>query len=68
MGKAENNTRLGSYVPRSVAGEAYKSYVPAALPPSPALDMDRLYKLSRHLGRRNGAFEMNIVRILKKKL
>ncbi|MGE3769468.1 MAG: Fic family protein [Bdellovibrionales bacterium] len=44
MGKAENNTRLGSYVPRSVAGEAYKSYVPAALPPSPALDMDRLYK------------------------
>lgn len=44
MGKAENNTRLGSYVSRSTAGEAYKSYVPAALPPSPALDMDRLYK------------------------
>lgn len=44
MGKVEKNTRLGSYVPRSVAGEAYKSYVPAALPPSPALDMDRLYK------------------------
>lgn len=44
MGNAENNTRLGSYVPRSVAGEAYKAYVPAALPPSPALDMDRLYK------------------------
>ncbi len=44
VGNAENNTRLGSYVPRSVAGEAYKAYVPAALPPSPALDMDRLYK------------------------
>lgn len=44
MGKAENNTRLGSYVSRSVAGEAYKAYVPAALPPSPVLDMDRLYK------------------------
>ncbi len=44
MGKVEKNTRLGSYVPRSAAGEAYKSYVPAALPPSPALDMDRLYK------------------------
>jgi len=44
VGKVEKNTRLGSYVPRSAAGEAYKSYVPAALPPSPALDMDRLYK------------------------
>lgn len=44
MNKAENNNRLGSYIPGSVAGEAYKAYVPAALPPSPSLDMDRLYK------------------------
>lgn len=44
MAKAETNTRLGSYVARSTAGEAYKVYVPANLPPQPPLDMDRLYK------------------------
>jgi Fic family protein len=38
------NTRLGTYVSRSTAGEAYKSVVPTALPPQPPLDMDRLYK------------------------
>lgn len=44
MSKAETNTRLGSYVSRSVAGEAYQSYIPAPLPPMPSIDMDRLYK------------------------
>lgn len=44
MAKAETNTRLGSYIARSTAGEAYKVYVPANLPPQPPLDMDRLYK------------------------
>jgi Fic family protein len=39
-----SNTRLGTYVSRSTAGEAYKSFVPTALPPQPPLDMDRLYK------------------------
>ena len=44
MAKDAANTRLGTYVSRSTAGEAYKSYVPAALPPEPPVDMDRLYK------------------------
>ena len=38
------NTRLGSYISRSIAGEVYQAYVPAPLPPLPALDMGRLYK------------------------
>ncbi|MFM7622786.1 MAG: Fic family protein, partial [Alphaproteobacteria bacterium] len=41
--KAEN-TRLGTYVLRSIAGEDFKAFVPTALPPQPPLDMDRLYK------------------------
>jgi Fic family protein len=44
MAKAPTNTRLGSYLSRSTAGEAYKAFVPAKLPPPPPLDMDRLYK------------------------
>lgn len=44
MNQDKNNTRLGVHINRSVAGEAYKSYVPSPLPPSPDLDMDRLYK------------------------
>ncbi len=44
MDKVKKNTRSGALVHRSVAGEAYASYVPSSLPPSPALDMDRLYK------------------------
>lgn len=44
MAKARTNTRLGSYVSRSTAGEAYKSYVPPTLPPQPPIDMERLYK------------------------
>jgi Fic family protein len=39
-----SNTRLGSYISRSTAGEAYQTYVPTMLPPLPALNMDRLYK------------------------
>jgi Fic family protein len=44
MAKARTNARLGSYVSRSTAGETYKSYVPATLPPQPPIDMERLYK------------------------
>jgi Fic family protein len=40
----ETNTRLGTYVSRSTAGEAFHAYVPAALPPIPSLDMAQLYK------------------------
>ncbi len=44
MAKMDKNTRLGIYVSCSTAGEAFKSYVPAALPPQPPLDMNRLYQ------------------------
>ena len=44
MAKEAINTRLGSYVLRSMTEEAYKAYVPASLPPHPAIDMERLYK------------------------
>jgi Fic family protein len=45
MKNSPNHTRLGSYISRSaVAGETYHAYVPTALPPVPALDMDSLYK------------------------
>lgn len=38
------NTRMGSYISCSVAGEAYKAYIPASLPPVPQVDMAQLYK------------------------
>jgi hypothetical protein len=44
MPKAKAQSRLGTYVSRTTAGETYKAYVPSPLPPSPPLDMDRLYK------------------------
>ena len=37
-------SRMGTYVTRSVTGESYKAFVPAALPPDPPVNMDRLYK------------------------
>ena len=37
-------SRMGTYVTRSVTGESYKAFVPAALPPDPVINMDRLYK------------------------
>src|ERR1043166_2838339 len=37
-------SRLGSYISPTAAGEAYKAFVPPALPPVPPLDMDRVYK------------------------
>jgi Fic family protein len=43
MTKPSKNPRLGTYLSRSSAGETYKVFVPTALPPVPALDMDRLY-------------------------
>ena len=44
MTKTVINTRLGTYIACNTAGESYRSYVPAPLPPKPAIDMDRLYK------------------------
>ena len=44
MAKAGSKSRLGAYVTRSVAGESYKAFVPPPLPPTPPLEMARLYK------------------------
>lgn len=53
------NNRLGKYVQASiVGGESYRAYIPAPLPPDPALDMTRLYPLldraTNALGRLDG--------------
>jgi Fic family protein len=37
-------SRLGSFVTRKTTSEAFKAFVPPALPPVPPLDMNRLYK------------------------
>jgi Fic family protein len=36
-------SRLGSYVTTRVTGEAVKAYIPAPLPPRPAVDLSRLH-------------------------
>ena len=45
---AGTSTRIGAYVTRTVAGEAYRCRVPARLPPDLPLDLARLF---RPLGR-----------------
>ncbi len=35
--------RIGTYITHKIAGEPYKAYVPAKLPPEPPLDLTRLY-------------------------
>ena len=35
------NQRLGAYVETSAAGERVRAYVPAPLPPKPALELGR---------------------------
>jgi len=44
VAKAGKTPRLGTYVTRSVAGEGYRAFVPPPLPPTPPLEMARLYK------------------------
>ena len=53
------NTRLGTYAENTTAGERYKVFIPAALPPQPALQLDDthhdlLEKANRALGRLDG--------------
>jgi len=53
------NNRLGSYITCTSAGESYKAYIPASLPPNPPLKLDeRHYDLmeraNRALGRLDG--------------
>jgi len=37
------NQRIGIYVTQKVAGEVYKAYIPAKLPPKPAVDLVKIY-------------------------
>ena len=52
------NPRLGTYVEAAVAGERYRALVPPPLPPTPPLDLARLYPLldraNQSLGRLDG--------------
>lgn len=52
------NPRLGTYVEATVAGERYRALVPPPLPPTPPLDLGRLYPLldraTQALGRLDG--------------
>src|SRR3990167_1720347 len=35
--------QVGTYIAQEVGGESYKAFVPAKLPPTPSLDMQKLY-------------------------
>ena len=52
------NPRLGTYVESAVAGQRYRALVPPPLPPTPPLDLARLYPLldrtTQSLGRLDG--------------
>lgn len=48
----DKNSRLGTYVSTTTAGETVKAFVPPPLPPDPPLDLSRLYQ---HLDRANQA-------------
>src|SRR5580704_19260041 len=37
--------RVGNFIPCSVTGEGYKAYVPKPLPPTPAIEMEKIYLL-----------------------
>ncbi len=37
------NNRIGTYITKNLAGEAFKAYIPAKLPPNPAIDLLSLY-------------------------
>jgi Fic family protein len=37
--------RIGEYIKCSVVGESYNSYLPKALPPLPAIEMEKIYPL-----------------------
>lgn len=51
------NKRIGTYVVQKSSVESYKAYVPAQLPPNPAIDLELLYpyleKATRALGELN---------------
>lgn len=40
-----NRSRSGEYITCSVTGESYQAYIPAPLPPTPGLEMEKIYPL-----------------------
>lgn len=59
MATIKTNSRLGTYVRSSTAGEHFDAYIPPPLPPDPPLDLgprhqDLLERANRALGRLDG--------------
>jgi Fic family protein len=55
---SEQNSRLGTYISTTTAGETVRAFVPAPLPPAPAVDLSGLYhqldRANQALGRLDG--------------
>lgn len=53
------NDRIGTYITQKIGGETYKAYIPPKLPPTPSLDLEKLYpkleKATLALGKLNAA-------------
>jgi len=58
MPRAQSQSRLGSYVTSSVAGETVRAFIPPPLPPLPAVELSGLHqqldRANQGLGRLNG--------------
>ena len=58
MPALKSQSRLGTYVRSSVAGEAVRAFIPPPLPPIPAVEMSGLHqqldRANQKLGRLNG--------------
>jgi Fic family protein len=58
MRESKSPSRLGSYVTSSVAGETVRAFIPASLPPTPAVELSGLHqqldRANQGLGRLNG--------------
>ena len=39
----DNDPRLGTYISNNIGGEKYKAFVPPKLPPTPSIDIKKLY-------------------------
>lgn len=42
---AAYSERVGEYIRSSVTGEVYSAYVPKPLPPTPSIEMEKIYPL-----------------------
>ena len=58
----DNNPRLGTYISNNIGGEKYKAFVPQKLPPTPPVDIKKLYpaldKATKSLGQLDNSTEL----------